>query len=357
MRVRAPRPSVGTSLLTAALLAAATALPGAQAPAGAPAPSPQGAAAGVQGTPAQDTERGAAVLAEARKAIGGAEKLAAIERLEVRGKSARAIGTNVLEGDFEFQIEQPDKFRRHESINMGSGGIELTQILNGAEITEQTEFVGGGGFDDFDGGGGGRGGRGRGGRGGQPNIGALLGGAPVDANADPATQQAAQRNAAASELARFTMAFLLTTTAPVAWIGTAESPDGTADVLEFRTPDGVATRVLVDAKSRMPLMLSWTGVPPQVQFGGRGGRGGRGRGGDFGGRGGDAGGRGGRAGRGGAPADAPTTLTMYLSDYKTVSGIRLPHLIQRGPNGETTEELVVRNFRINPSFKADTFSK
>jgi hypothetical protein len=46
---------------------------------------------------------------------------------------------------------------------------------------------------------------------------------------------------------------------------------------------------------------------------------------------------------------------MYLSDYKTVNNVRLPHLIQRGPNGETTEEFVVRNVRINPSFKAETF--
>ena len=48
---------------------------------------------------------------------------------------------------------------------------------------------------------------------------------------------------------------------------------------------------------------------------------------------------------------------MHLSDYKTVNGIKLPHLIQRGPNGETTEELVVKSYKINPSFKADTFTK
>jgi hypothetical protein len=280
------------------------------------------------------------VLAEARKALGGAERLDAVERLEAKGKSARAVGSNILEGNFEFQIERPDKFRRKESISMGgSGGIDITQLLNGADVKEETAFVGGGDFDDFDGGGGGRGGRGRGGPG---NLSGLLGGVAVDPNADPETQKAAQRMSAASELARLSMAWLLTTTEPVAWIGTAESPDGSADVLEFTTPDGVATRLLVDSKSRMPLMLSWTGVATQLQFGGRGGRGGRG---------------GNRGGGQAAVPSGPTTLQMYLSDYKNVSGIRMPHLIQRGANGETTEELVVRNYRINPSFDAGTFSQ
>ena len=48
-------------------------------------------------------------------------------------------------------------------------------------------------------------------------------------------------------------------------------------------------------------------------------------------------------------------LRLYVSDYKAVNNMRLPHLVQRGPNGETTEEFVVRNYRINPSFRADTF--
>ena len=48
---------------------------------------------------------------------------------------------------------------------------------------------------------------------------------------------------------------------------------------------------------------------------------------------------------------------MTLGDYKTVGGIRLPHLITRGVNDQTLEEWTVSNYRINPSFKADTFTK
>jgi hypothetical protein len=48
---------------------------------------------------------------------------------------------------------------------------------------------------------------------------------------------------------------------------------------------------------------------------------------------------------------------MFLSEYKTVNGVKLPHLLVRGAGDQVTEEWVIRNYRINPNFKADTFSK
>jgi hypothetical protein len=48
---------------------------------------------------------------------------------------------------------------------------------------------------------------------------------------------------------------------------------------------------------------------------------------------------------------------MYLADYKTVNGIKLPHLVTRGANGEITEEWIVKNYRINPNFRANTFTR
>jgi hypothetical protein len=310
----------------------------------------------VQGTPAQDTAKGAALLAEARKALGGEDRFKAVQRLEVKGKSARAQAQTNLEGDFEYLFELPDKFRRNESINLGDAGIDLTQILSGAEVFEEATFAGGGGgiggFDGGDRGGGdfGGGGGGRGGRGGRMGgIAGLLGGTAATGG-DPEAVKEAQRRAIGSEMARLRAALLLTSSEPVAWIGVAESPDGKADVLEFRTPDGVPTRLLLDASTHVPLMLTWVGTPAAADFGGRGGR--------FGNRGGGqapdgAAGQARRGGRGGGQVP----MQMYVSDYKTVNGIRFPHLIQRGANNETTEEFVVRNVRINPSFKADTFKK
>jgi hypothetical protein len=45
-----------------------------------------------------------------------------------------------------------------------------------------------------------------------------------------------------------------------------------------------------------------------------------------------------------------------MGDYKTVNGVKLPHLITRGTEETTQEEIKVKNLKINPTFKADTFT-
>ena len=71
-----------------------------------------------------------------------------------------------------------------------------------------------------------------------------------------------------TKLARLMLMWFLTTDAPVAWVGTAQSPDGTADVLEVKPAEGAATRVFLDSTTHMPLMMTNTGFG-----GGRGRRG------------------------------------------------------------------------------------
>jgi hypothetical protein len=147
-------------------------------------------------------------------------------------------------------------------------------------------------------------------------------------------------------------------------------------VLEVKSADGTATRLFLDSTTHIPLMMTWSGGG---QRGGRGGQGGfRGRG--------DAAGQAsapqgapqsggaepaapppgpqggaavdtvqGRRGRGAAAA--PATLEMHLSEYKVVNGVKLPHLITRGTNGQTAEEWAIKSYRINPTFKGNTFTK
>jgi hypothetical protein len=323
----------------------------------------------------EDSAKGAALLAEARKAVGGEDKLAAIKRLQVKGEMRRGQGNTTLDGDSEVFLEVPDKFRRNESLSIGPGGpgIDRVEILNGNEVFDENSggvgrFGGGGDF----GGGGRRGGFG--------------GGQPGDANQaaaqgiDPERLKELQLRNRRAEVSRLLIAFLLTTDSPVAWIGTAQSPEGTADVLEVKSTDGTATRLFLDSTTHLPLMMTWSGGGGQ-----RGGRGGQGGGQGRGGRAGDpqaqgdtpagppaaagapqavpAGGqqapdaaqgrRGGRGFGGGAPA----TLEMHLSDYKVVNGIKLPHMVTRGTNGQTAEEWTIKSYRINPTFKANTFTK
>ena len=108
-------------------------------------------------------------------------------------------------------------------------------------------------------------------------------------------------------------------------------------------------------------MLSWTGVAqdPIAALVARSGFRGRGRGG--------RGGFGGRqqqtpqqAAADAARADAlsqPTSLQMFLDEYKIVNGIKLPHLMKRGARDQVTEEWVIKSYKFNPVLKADTFKK
>jgi hypothetical protein len=350
MTGRAGRVTFGVLALSGAMvLAQAPATPpAAPAPGGQP---PQGAAAPrpgtVTGTLANDTARGASLMAEARKALGGDDKFKAVKTLEVRGKSARAQQQANLSGDFEIDIEMPGKFRRKETLGLQDISIDIVQLVNGDMATQNVEMGGGpqggiGGFDDG-GAGGGRGGRGRGGRG--NDIARFLTGG----SDDPEQQAKAVR----AGMARMITALLLMPPDPIAWVGVAESPDGKADVLQFKTPDGVETRLLLDEKTHLPLMMQWTGT---TQVFNRGNNGGGGRGGNFPQDQAPNQGRRGGANRGGASVQQ-ASLQMHLSDYKSANGLKFPYLIQSGANEETTEELVVKTIRVNPTFKPEQFSK
>jgi hypothetical protein len=320
----------------------------------------------------EDTAKGAALLAEARKAIGGEEKLAAVKRLQVKGEMRRGQGNLTLDGDSEVFFELPDKFRRNESLTLGPGGpgTERVEVLNGNDVWEEnTGGRGGFGGGDFRGRGGDFGGFG----GRRGDLGAVFGGGNDQGRGqgiDPERLKEAQLRARRTEVARLLLAFLLTTDSPVAWIGTAQAPEGTADVLEVKSADGATTRLFLESTTHMPLMMTWSIGGQRAGRGGQaGGQGGQGRA-----RGGDAAPQAGAtpappAATPGAAVDTvqgrrgrgfggtPATLEMHLSEYKVVNGLKLPHLITRGTNGETAEEWVIKSYRINPTFKGNTFTK
>jgi hypothetical protein len=293
----------------------------------------------------EDPAKGASLLAAARTAVGGDDKLAAIKRLQIKGDMKRGQGNTTLEGDSEIFLEPPDKFRRNESLSIGLGGpgIERVEILNGSDVIDENNGGGRGGFarggGDF---GGNRGGGDFGG-----NVGGFRGrrdGGGGDASGgrgqiDPERLKEAQRRNRQAEVARLLVAILLNTSAPVAWIGTAQSPEGTADVVEIKI-EGAPARLFLDSSTHVPLMLTWAGGGGRALA--RGGQG--------------------QAAQGQAPQAAPAgrasaTQEMHLSDYKVVGGIKLPHLITRGVNGETSEEWTIKSYKINPNFKANTFTK
>jgi hypothetical protein len=293
---------------------------------------------------AQDPQaKGAQLLAEARKAIGGEEKLRAVKTLQANGSFRRTAGNITVDGDVEMQIETPHKYRRNESIGFAGGPtIDRTEVLNGTDAWEETSRAGSAGLGAERGGSGSRGGFG-GGR--EPGA-----GAPGASEVDPERLREAQRRVRQADFSRLMLGWLLTTDAPVTWVGTAESPDGTADVLEIKPQGGEATRLFVNSTTHIPLMMTWQGQGPrQFQL------------------------RGGRRGRGDAPqgqtnqpdqelpraqrVQPSATLAMHLSGYKAVNGIKLPFMITRSVNDQIVEEITITSYKINPSFKANTFTR
>jgi hypothetical protein len=280
----------------------------------------------------QDAARGAALVALARQALGG-DRLAAVKTLHVAGTFRRVVGGNDTEGDFEVFLERPDKYLRSEKTGTpGQPSVETIEALVAGEVRDVAR-------------GGGRGVRGGGGIGGggadSPPDAAVE--APADADVQPgATAPAAgrargfgpdpeaQRRTREADVARLLLMWLAAADVPSPWVGVAESPEGKADVLEFRFADGQPTRLFLESMTHMPLMMQWSGVPARAARGGR---------------------------RGGGTPQQAVTLEMTFTDHRVVNGIRLPHVITRGANGETTERWNIRSYRINPSFNAQTFTR
>jgi hypothetical protein len=284
---------------------------------------------------AQDASKGEALLAEARRALGGEEKLKSIKTLDVRGDFKRVAGATTIEGELQVRLEAPDKLRRDEDLSLPGGGpaILRIEVLNGSTV-----------WEDISGGGGAFVRLGRGGRG-DAGAGADTGGGGRAA-IDPAQLEEAQRRARQAELSRFMLAWLLSVDGPATWVATAESPDGRADVLEITPASDPVTRLFLDQNTHMPLMITWQGAAPQLIAAarGRGGRAGAPR-------------DGGPRGDGPRPPREQATLQMTFGDYKTVNGVKLPHLVTRGVNDMTIEEWTIDSYRVNPSFKSDVFTK
>ena len=124
--------------------------------------------------------------------------------------------------------------------------------------------------------------------------------------------------------------------------GSAESPGRQGGTHQrARAADGLSAWLFIDSRTRLPLMVSWTG--PDVMAATR------------------------AKGRTG-PADAPPSLETllqqvrakvehrwYFGDYRSVEALRWPFRIRRSVDGETTEELTFERITVNPSVDPRAF--
>lgn len=244
------------------------------------------------------------ILKATRQALGGS-KLPAVESLAVSGQAA----SSGIQSDMTLSIQLPDKFLREQTVLLLGGSIPGV----GAEITPEVMAQVG-----------------------QPVVVDCINGdqqwSDIRMSADSQIASAMVERAGASLLnarrqdlrrtfARFLLALLLADRPDFriqfTYVNQATTPDGgPADVLDGTGPGDFAIRLVIDAGTRLPLMMSYfTG------------------------------------------ADNATLTKIWLSKYKEEGGILIPHLMSWMQGSIETERFEIKKVRINPKFPDNKFVK
>jgi hypothetical protein len=274
---------------------------------------------------AQDrSARAKELIGQAREALGGDARLAAVQGLSMTATFKRELTEDMqVDGEFELSFLLPDKFKRVETMNLPVGGASVTRIegLNGDQrfADSRTSSAGGGAImirrpDD------------------QPGA---------QANAIKATR---------ADFARNLLALLLTSSQTVplelSYAGEAKSEDGTAMVIEAKSSDGFSARLFLDKQTHQPLMLTYKTLQPPMrlmthraasreEFEKK------------------------RKELEAQPHDEgeakEVEVQVFLSDYRSVDGVQLPHRISRAVDGKPTEEWDVKKYKLNPPLKPESF--
>ena len=306
----------------------------------------------------QADAKAAEVLAAAREALGGEKKLAGVNALSLRATYRRELGApggggavimmmgpgggsaTQISGDIEIDVLLPDKYLK---VDTTAGPVAITRT-EGFDGTRPLLSM----------------------RSSAPHV-RVMG---DNVAGDPVREKAALGHARA-ELARLLLGIVAGTQPGFAvtysYVGQAESPDGKADAIDVKGPDGFETRLFIDASTHLPLMLTYMAPEPRVVRRTMGGPG--------------AGAPGAAVRTPGSERRTPAELTpeererieqerkaleatpakmleyrLFFSDYRDVDGVRLPHHITRGTGNTTTEEWEVTTYKVNPSFKTNRFS-
>jgi hypothetical protein len=302
--------------------------------------------------PVAAQDRVSGIIAAARKALGGEDKVAGLKTLTAEGPFRRSMGGRDMEGTVVVTLARPDKMHRLEEMAMGGmvGGptIERTMVLNGTTAWEDSQN--------------------RGGMGGGMRIMIAGPGQGPGGTGGPTPEQLNEARVRRMRVQMQRLTAALLADAGTQWVdaGIAESPDGKADILETTEETGRTLRLFIDQNTRLPLMVQYQDPKPMVMMNGGPGRG--------------PGGPGGPPPPPGAPGDAPRpqmtpeemqkrmeemrrnppplgTYAMHLSEFKKVDGIMLPHKIETSLDGEPNEEWTIEKYKVNAAIKADLWEK
>jgi hypothetical protein len=252
-------------------------------------------------TPAPDKEGAATILAGAREALGGDARLTAIKSFVATGRTRQIRGNNLVPIEFEIACELPDKYVRKDEIpaqesdptSSGFNGDSLIQIPPPPPPRTGGPPPGAGRAGEPGAAAAGRGGEPpstAGARaGGPPPTGAALppgaapppGAVPLGAEAGraagparaggpPMDPRRARVNTVKQDFVKLTLGMFATSFAsyPLTFnrVGQAEAPQGKADVIEVKGPEGsnFTARLFINSQTRHPIMVTWQMPPSNV---------------------------------------------------------------------------------------------
>ena len=225
------------------------------------------------------------VLAAAREALGGRERLAAVRSFVATGRTRQVQGNNLVAIEFQMSWEAPDKYVRTDEFPVQDRG-PVTAGFNGAALIGAPAPARQGGPPP---------------RGAPPPEGrgrAAPGG--------PASGPDALTNIK-EDLARLMLGMFAGSVSSIPltfrYAGLAAAPQGQADVLEASGPGTFAARFFVDKATHLPVMVSWQAGAAESR--------------------------------------------LYFADYRAVDGVKWPFRLRRAVGSEPAEETNFDGFRIN----------
>lgn len=316
------------------------------------------------------------IMKQARAAIADESKWKSLQSLSASGTQRNTFGDQQIESELQFDLLFPDKIMRTTN---GMRGTNITTLNGDVYWTENIAPVGGPGGGGF----GGRGGFGGPGGAGGP-------GGPGAAN-NPmfAYMQQGQRRDMMLVMVGFLLSAPASAQVQYTYIGEAPGPEGSKlDAINAKNANGLNVVLYLNQQTHQLVGIKYK-VKQMRGFGGPGG--GRGQGGGQGGQGGQRG-QGGQGGQGGGQPGQPgaqpgqpgqprpemtpeererrmkeaaeafekapeVDFSWAFSDYKSVSGFNLPHVVTKSQGGTPNEEWTISKFKVNPKLSADKFVK
>ena len=177
-------------------------------------------------------DRAAKVLADARTALGGEQKIAAVKNFTSTGRTRRVQGDNLVPIEFEVAVELPDKYVRRDEVPAQESD-PTTNGFNGEALVQSPPMTPP-----------------------EPRPGMP---APPPGQFEAMLKQRVVTTK--QDFARLMLGMFATSYSgyPLTfkYIGQAEAPQGKADVLEATGAGNFVIRFFVHSETHLPVMVSW----------------------------------------------------------------------------------------------------